>query len=89
MTIATDGCGGMDNQLGFSSIGGEDLASMLSGCPGVVVVDEAAVGAAFSCLGGRKNVSLMWSKPIPSLHPSPSPSPNTNLNPGPNPNPAP
>ena len=88
-TLATDGCGGMDNQLGFSSIGGEDLASMLSGCPGVVVVDEAAVGAAFSCLGGRKNVSLMWSKPIPSLHPSPSPSPNTNLNPGPNPNPAP
>jgi hypothetical protein len=87
--MAADTTVGDDPAMAVPSIGGEDLASMLSGCPGVVVVDEAAVGAAFSCLGGRKNVSLMWSKPIPSLHPSPSPSPNTNLNPGPNPNPAP
>ena len=32
--------------------GGEELASMLRGCPGVLVVDEAAVGAASSaCIG--------------------------------------
>ena len=32
--------------------GGDELASMLCGCPGVLVVDEAAVGAAFSaCIG--------------------------------------
>ena len=34
----------------------ERLSRSLSGCPGVVVVDEVAVGAAFSCLGGRKHV---------------------------------
>ena len=47
--VAAASTGGDDPAAAAASIGGEDLASMLSGCPGVVVVDEAAVGAAFSC----------------------------------------
>ena len=49
VAAASTSTGGDDPAAAAASIGGEDLASMLSGCPGVVVVDEVAVGAAFSC----------------------------------------
>ena len=42
----TSSTGGDDPAVAVASTGGDDLASMLSGCPGVVVVDEAAVGGA-------------------------------------------
>ena len=71
----TSSTGGDDPAVAVASTGGDDLASMLSGCPGVVVVDEAAVSAAFSCLAN------------PNPNPNPDPNPNPNPSPSPNPNP--
>jgi HAD superfamily phosphatase (TIGR01681 family) len=48
---------GADAQPAMPGSGGDGLlAQALSECPGVVVVDEAAVGAAFADLGGRERV---------------------------------